>query len=206
MKKLGILGKKIAMTQIPNENRNLIPVTAVWVGENVVSQIKNKEKDGYDSCQISFEKCKKKINNSKFFHLKKNEISPHKFIKEIKEMNGFKEGDVINSSMFKEGMKVKVTGISKGKGTSGVIKRYGFKIGNMSHGAGYPHRLIGSMGGGRGTNPGIYKGKKMPGRMGNKRNTKISLIKKIDENKEIIFISGSIPGPKKGLIIIKTYK
>jgi large subunit ribosomal protein L3 len=104
---------------------------------------------------------------------------------------------------FQEGEEVKVSGISKGKGFAGVIKKYHFSRGRMTHGGGYPHRLIGSMGGGRGTNQGIPKGKKMPGRMGGKKVTQKSEIIKIDKEKQIIFLRGGIPGPRKGEIILK---
>ena len=104
---------------------------------------------------------------------------------------------------FQEGEKIKVSGISKGKGFAGVIKKYGYALGAMSHGGGYPHRLIGSMGGGRGTNQGIPKGKKMPGRMGGERVTQKSVIEKIDSENKIIFVRGAVPGPQKGLVILR---
>lgn len=116
---------------------------------------------------------------------------------------GFEIGSQIDLSLFKEGEKIKVSGTSKGKGTAGVIKRYGFTIGNKSHGGGYPHRLIGSMGGGRGTNQGIPKGKKMPGRMGHQKTTQNSIIEKIDKENQVIFLRGAVPGPKKGLVTLK---
>jgi large subunit ribosomal protein L3 len=118
-------------------------------------------------------------------------------------MVGFAVGSVLDCSLFKEGEKVKVSGFSKGKGTAGVIKRYGFTRGNMSHGGGYPHRLIGSMGGGRGTNQGVPKGKKMPGRMGNHKVTQCSVIAKIDSENQMIFLRGGVPGPRQTLIILR---
>ena len=134
-------------------------------------------------------------------HLRDN--SPKRYLREIRGMTGFKLSSSLDLSLFQEGEEVKITGNSKGKGTAGVVKRYGFKIGNMSHGGGYPHRLIGSMGGGRGTNQGIPKGKKMPGRMGNERVTQKAVIEKIDKEKQIIFVRGAVPGPKKGLVILR---
>ncbi|MDR1670512.1 MAG: 50S ribosomal protein L3 [Spiroplasmataceae bacterium] len=207
LKTIGILGKKQEMTQLPgNKNGKLNPVTALWVGENAVSQIKTEEKEGYNACQIAFSDCKEKsLNKPLLGHLKKSNLSPKKYLQEIKDMSGFEIGSQINLSLFKEGDEIKVTGTSKGKGTAGVIKRYGFKIGNKSHGGGYPHRQIGSMGGGRGTNQGVPKGKKMPGRMGHERITQNAVIEKVDLENQIIFIRGAIPGPKQGLIVLRKF-
>jgi large subunit ribosomal protein L3 len=202
MRTIGILGKKMGMTQVPLSLRGFVPVTAVWVGGNVVSQTKTAHKEGYEACQLAFEDCStKKLTKPLKGHLK--DISPKRYLREIRDMAGFELGSLIDLTLFKEGEEVKVTGNSKGKGTAGVIKRYGFKIGNMSHGGGYPHRLIGSMGGGRGTNQGIPKGKKMPGRMGNEKITQKSVIEKIDKEKQIIFVRGAVPGPKKGLVVLR---
>jgi large subunit ribosomal protein L3 len=202
MRTIGILGKKMGMTQVPLSLRGFVPVTAVWVGGNVVSQAKTAHKEGYDACQLAFEDCPaKKLTKPLKGHLK--DISPKRYLREIRDMAGFEFGSSIDLTLFKEGEKVKVTGNSRGKGTAGVVKRYGFKIGNMSHGGGYPHRLIGSMGGGRGTNQGIPKGKKMPGRMGNEKITQKSVIEKIDKEKQIIFVRGAVPGPKKGLVMLR---
>ena len=184
MKTIGILGKKMFMSQLPVISGELRPVTLVWVGGNVISQVKTTEKEGYNSCQIAF----------------------GKYFREIRDMSGLEVGSPVGFSAFREGDKIKITGTSKGKGTAGVIKRYGFSRGRMSHGGGYPHRLIGSMGGGRGTNQGIPKGKKMPGRMGNEKVTQQSVIEKIDQERQIIFLRGSVPGPNKGLIILKKVK
>jgi large subunit ribosomal protein L3 len=181
MKTIGILGKKMCMTQLPVASGKLQPVTLVWVGGNTVSQVKNEAKEGYNSCQIAF----------------------GKYLREIRDMSGLEVGSAVDFSAFGEGDKIKITGTSKGKGTAGVIKKYGFSRGRMTHGGGYPHRLIGSMGGGRGTNQGIPKGKKMPGRMGNNKVTQPSIIEKIDAERQIIFLRGAVPGPNKGLIILR---
>ena len=202
MRTIGILGKKVGMTQLPSNLKGFVPVTAVWVGGNAVSQTKTIQEEGYDACQLAFGDCStKKLTKPLKGHLK--DISPKRYLREIRDMTGFELGSSIDLTLFQEGEEVKVTGNSKGKGTAGVVKRYGFKIGNMSHGGGYPHRLIGSMGGGRGTNQGIPKGKKMPGRMGNEKNTQKSVIEKIDKENQIIFLRGAIPGPKKGLIVLR---
>jgi len=162
------------------------------------------ETDGYIACQVAFGDCSEKnLTKPLLGHLKKNKLAPKRHCCEVRDMAGFELGTLLDLDLFQEGEEVKVTGTSKGKGTAGVVKKYGFKIGNMSHGGGYPHRLIGSMGGGRGTNQGIPKGKKMPGRMGNEKVTQKSVIEKIDRENQIIFVRGAVPGPKKGLVLLK---
>ena len=205
MKTVGILGNKWQMTHILSQKEGLlIPVTPIMVSNNVVSQVKTKEKEGYDSCQIAFGDCSEKgLNKPLVSHLKKNNVSPKKHLREIRDMTGLEVGSQIDLALFQEGDKVKITGTSRGKGTAGVIKKYGYALGAMSHGGGYPHRLIGSMGGGRGTNQGVPKGKKMPSRMGNERVSQNSIIEKIDQENQIIFLRGAVPGPKKGLVILK---
>jgi len=206
MKVVGILGKKMQMTQLPNEAGELKPATPVWVGGNVVSQVKSEKGEGYNSCQIAFSDCTEKgLNKPLVGHFKKNTVPLKKHLREIRDMAGLEVGSQIDLSFFQPGDHVKITGTSKGKGTAGVIKKYGYALGAMSHGGGYPHRLIGSMGGGRGTNQGIPKGKKMPGRMGNERVTQKAIIEKIDKENQIIFVRGAVPGPKKGLIILRKF-
>ena len=205
MKAVGILGNKSQMTQIFSSRKGLlIPVTPIIVSNNVVSQVKTEEKEGYNACQIAFGDCSEKVLNKPLVgHLKKNNVSSKKHLREIRDMTGLEVGSQIDLALFQEGDKVKITGTSKGKGTAGVIKKYGYALGAMSHGGGYPHRLIGSMGGGRGTNQGVPKGKKMPGRMGNERVSQNSIIEKIDKENQIIFLRGAVPGPKRGLIILR---
>ncbi|MEG7978489.1 MAG: 50S ribosomal protein L3 [Mollicutes bacterium UO1] len=205
MKTIGMLGNKWQMTQIFSPiSGEIIPVTPILVSNNVVSQVKSESKEGYNACQISFNDCSEKsLNKPLVGHLKKNNVPPKKHLREIRGMSGFEVGSQIDLALFQEGEKIKITGTSKGKGTAGVIKKYRFTRGNMSHGGGYPHRLIGSMGGGRGTNQGIPKGKKMPSRMGNEKTTQSSVIEKIDKENQIIFVRGAVPGSKRGLIILR---
>ncbi|CAH1756396.1 12199_t:CDS:2 [Entrophospora sp. SA101] len=194
MKAIGILGKKISMTQLPVASGEFRPVTAILVSNNIIVQVKTEAKEGYNSCQIAFEDCSKKnLNKPLLGHLNKKSIPPKRHLREIRNMAGFEVGSPVDLALFQAGEKVKVSGTSKGKGTQGVIKKYGYSRGNMTHGGGYPHRLIGSMGGGRGTNQGVPKGKKMPSRMGNEKTTQKSIIEKIDKEKQIIFIRGSVP-------------
>jgi large subunit ribosomal protein L3 len=204
---LGILGRKLGMTQLPSATKNYIPVTAVLITDNWISQVKTKEKEGYDSCQLAFQDCSKKnLNKPLLGHLAQQKISPKKYIREIRDMVGFSKGSRIDTNIFCEGDKIKVTGFSKGKGFCGVIKRYGQKRGPMSHGSGY-HRGVGSLGSGRDNNR-VLKGKKMPGRMGNKKVTISNvIIKKIIPEKKIILLHGSVPGPQRNLLkLIKTIK
>ena len=205
---IGILGNKWQMTQIVSSKKGLlIPVTQIMVGNNVVSQVKTEEKDGYNSCQIAFGDCSEKnLNKPLLGHLKKNNLPSKKHLREIRDMSGLEVGSLVDLKLFQEGDRIEITGISKGKGTAGVIKRYGYALGAMSHGGGYPHRLIGSMGGGRGTNQGIPKGKKMPGRMGHEKVTQSTIIEKVDPQNQVIFVRGAVPGPKKGLVVLKKIK
>jgi len=195
---------KWTMTQIPSARGEIMPVTAVKVGDNVVSQVKTARIDGYNSCQIAFGNFSEKSSNKPLLgHLGKQNLAPKRYLREIRGMEGFEPGSTIDLSIFKEGDKIKVTGVSRGKGFAGVTKRYGFALGAMSHGGGYPHRLIGSMGGGRGSNQGVPKGKKMPGRMGTDKVTQQATVEKVDLKNQLIFIRGSVPGPRKGLLILR---
>lgn len=210
MKVIGCLGKKIRMTQIVGEiGKNMgkpVPVTAIWVGENIVAKINEKDREGYSSFQIAFEDCSKKsLNKPLLGHLDKNSILPKKHLREIKGLTGdnLMVGSSLDLSMFVPGEKLKITGITKGKGFSGVIKRYHFSRGRMSHGAGYPHRQIGSLCFGRGDGQKVLKGKKMPGQMGNKQVTKMTVVEKIDLNERIIFVRGSVPGSRNGLTVLR---
>ena len=203
MSAVGILGKKMQMTQIPVRGE-LVGVTPVGVRDNVVSQVKTEANEGYNACQIAFENCtEKNLTRPLLGHLKKSQIPLAKHLREIRDMVGFEVGSSVDLALFQEGEKVKITGTSKGKGTAGVTKKYGFALGSMSHGGGYPHRLIGSMGGGRGTNQGVPKGKKMPGHLGNERVTvRNLLVVKILPEKQVILVKGAVPGNKEGLVTL----
>ena len=205
MEKIGILAEKSGMTQIPDSHGEFKGVTSLKVKSNLVSQVKTEVREGYNSCQIASGDCsEKRLAKPLLGHLKKKNLPPKKHLREIRDMKGFEVGSEIDLTFFRVGEKVKVSGISKGKGTAGVIKRYHFAGGNKSHGGGPVHRHMGSASGGRGTNQGIPKGKKMPGRMGHEKVTQKSVIEKIDLAKQIIFLRGGVPGPKKGLIILET--
>jgi len=200
----GILGKKIGMTQIFDEEGQAIPVTVIEAKPNVVVQKKTVEIDGYNAIQIGFEDIKEhKLNKPLLGHFKKVGVSPKRYLKEIRteDVEKYEVGQEIKVDIFKKGEKVDVVGTSKGKGFAGAIKRWNFSRGPMSHGSRY-HRRPGSLGS---TDPArVFKGRKLPGRMGGERVTIRNLeIVKVDPEKNMLLIKGSVPGPKKGLVLIK---
>ena len=200
-----ILGKKIGMSQIYDDN-SLIPVTVVEAGPCIVVQRKVKEKDGYNAVQLGFEEVKEtRVNKPKLGHFRKAKVSPRRYLKEfrVEDIGGLKVGDMIKVGVFKEGDLVDVAGVSKGKGFAGVVKRYGFKGGPASHGAKQWHRRPGSIG--ASSDPSrVFKGKKMPGRMGSEKVTARNLkLVKIDEKLNLLLIEGSLPGRKGGFVAIK---
>ncbi len=201
----GILGKKVGMTQVFTKEGKLIPVTVVEVEPNVVTQIKTVEKDGYVAVQLATCTKRAKLSNKpEQGHAKKAGTEPKRFLREIRGVNAedYTLGQVINVDIFEEGEIVDVTGVSKGKGYQGVIKRHNQSRGPMGHGSQY-HRGVGSLGTMRPMH--VLKGKKLPGQMGNVQRTVQNLeIIAIDTENSLILIKGNVPGPKKSLVIIKT--
>ncbi len=201
----GILGKKVGMTQVFTKDGKLIPVTVIEVEPNVVTQIKTVEKDGYVAIQLGTDTKREKLSNKpEQGHAKKAGTEPKRFLREIRGVNAedYTLGQVINVDIFEEGEIVDVTGISKGKGYQGVIKRHNQSRGPMGHGSQY-HRGVGSLGTMRPMH--VLKGKKLPGQMGNVQRTVQNLeIVSIDTENNLILIKGNVPGPKKSLVIIKT--
>lgn len=201
-----LLGKKIGMTQIFDEEGLSIPVTVIKAGPCVVVQKKTMENDGYTALKLGFEDIpEKNINKPKLGEFKKYKIASKRYIKEFRttDIDKYKNGQEIKvSDMFAHGDHVDVTGISKGKGFQGVIKRYGLSRGRETHGSTY-HRRVGSMG--AGSDPGrVFKGKKLPGHMGRDRVTVQNLdVVKVDGEKDLLLLRGSVPGAKGGLLIIK---
>lgn len=200
-----IIGKKIGMTQIFNQDGVAIPVTVIEAGPCPVIQKKNKERDGYEAVQVAFDQIdEKKVNRPIKGHYKKSGLTTQRFLRELKLSNSaiLEIGSVIKCDIFKEGDKVDVQGTSKGHGFSGTIKRWNFHTGPMAHGSGY-HRGVGSMGA-NSTPSKVIKNKKMPGQYGNDTVTVQNLeIVKILNDKNLILVKGSIPGSKGGLVIIK---
>lgn len=201
----GILGKKRGMTQVFTKDGKLIPVTVVEVEPNVVTQIKTVAKDGYDAIQLATETVREKVSNKpKMGHTKKVNTEPKRFLREIRgvNVNDYTLGQIVSVDIFSEGEMVDVTGISKGKGFQGVIKRHNQSRGPMGHGSQY-HRGVGSLGTMLPMH--VLKGKKMPGQMGNVKRTVQNLeIVSIDKENSVILIKGNVPGPKKSLVIIRT--
>ena len=195
-----ILGKRIEMSQKFQDDGTVVPVTLIQAGPCVVSQLKNKEKDGYEAVQIGFG-AKKRVNKPLKGHLK--DLGDFRYLREfpVDKSSDYKKGQNIDISIFKTGDKVKVTGITKGKGFQGVVKRYGFKGSPASHGHKDQLRMPGSAGA---TGPQrVLKGKKMPGRMGGDRQTTKNLeVVEVDKEKNIIAIKGAVPGARNGLVLI----
>ena len=201
----GILGRKIGMTQVFTESGKLIPVTAVYVEPNVVTQIKTKENDGYEAIQLGFDTKREKLaTKASAGHTAKANTTPKRFFREIKgvDINDYTVGQEVKADIFVAGEVVDVTGTTKGKGFQGVIKRHGQSRGPMGHGSHY-HRRPGSMGTMRPMR--VFKGKKLPGHMGTLTVTIQNLeVVAVDIENNVILIKGNIPGPKKGLVIIKS--
>ena len=203
--KKAIIGKKVGMTQIFDEKGNVVPVTVIEAGPCNVVQIKTVETDGYNAIQLGYGDVKEyKVNKPERGHFKKAEVNPQKHLREFKvsDVNSYKVGDVITVDTFSEGDIVDVQGISKGKGFQGVIKRHGQHRGPMGHGSMY-HRRPGSMG--ATSTPGrVFKGKKLPGRMGSDKITIQNLrVVKVDLDKNVILVKGSVPGNKGSILKIK---
>ena len=197
----GILGKKVGMTQIFSAEGVLVPVTVIDVTPNVVLQKKTAETDGYQAVQLGFLD-KKNVTKPEVGHAAKANTNPKRFVKEFagEEMMAFEVGQEVKANIFVEGEIVDVTGTSKGKGYAGAIKRHNFSRGPMAHGSGY-HRGIGSMGSIDAAR--VKKGKKMAGRLGGETVTVQNLeVVKIDLEKNVILIKGSVPGANKSFVVI----
>ena len=201
----GILGRKKGMTEVFTTDGKLIPVTVIEVEDNVVSQIKTNETDGYEAIQLAtVEKKESRSNKPEMGHLKKANTTPKRFLKEIRgvDVNAYALGDVLKADVFAAGEMVDVTGISKGKGFQGVIKRHNQHRGPMSHGSQY-HRGVGSMG--TLLPMRVLPGKKLPGHMGHEQVTIQNLeVISVDLENNVILIKGSVPGPKNSLVLVKT--
>jgi large subunit ribosomal protein L3 len=204
----GILGRKLGMTQIFDAAGNLVPVTVVECTPNVVLQQKTVEHDGYQATQLGFmDKREKLANKPEKGHAAKANTAPKRFIKEFRfdtlgnELATLSVGQEVKCDIFNEGDQIDVTGTSKGKGYAGTIKRYNARRLRMSHGVSACHREVGSMGPIKGN----MKGKHMPGHLGHERVTIQNLvIVKVDTDRNIVLVRGNVPGPKKGLVEIKT--
>lgn len=199
-----IMGIKIGMTQIFDENDKAVPVTIVEAGPCTVLQKKNSETDGYSAIQVGFYNLKEKqVNKPARGHFKKANVKPLRYIKEfrVKDIEAYEIGQELKADQFNSGDIVDVVGTSKGKGFAGAVKRHNFARGSMGHGSKY-HRRPGSL---AAKGPArVFKGRKLPGHLGRERVTVQGLkVVKVYPERNLILIKGSIPGPRKGLVIIK---
>ncbi|AFH81145.1 50S ribosomal protein L3 [Listeria monocytogenes] len=201
----GILGRKVGMTQVFTENGELIPVTVIEAAQNVVLQKKTVETDGYEAVQIGFEDKRAILSNKpEQGHVAKANTTPKRSIREFRDVNldEYEIGAEVKVDVFAEGDIIDATGVSKGKGFQGVIKRHGQSRGPMAHGSRY-HRRPGSMGPVAPNR--VFKNKLLPGRMGGEQITIQNLeIVKVDVEKNVLLVKGNVPGAKKALVQIKT--
>lgn len=201
----GILGRKIGMTQVFGTNGKLVPVTVIEVNPNVVTQVKTLENDGYEAIQLGYETIREKLaTKASVGHSKKANTAPKRFLREIKgvDISTYTLGQEVNADLFEAGEIVDVTGISKGKGYQGVIKKNNQHRGPMGHGSKY-HRGVGSLG--TMLPKRVLPGKALPGHMGSEQVTIQNLeIIKVDMEDNCILVKGSVPGPNKSLVIIKS--
>ncbi|GAA3343834.1 MULTISPECIES: 50S ribosomal protein L3 [Bacteria] len=201
----GILGRKIGMTQVFAENGDLIPVTVIEATPNVVLQKKTVETDGYEAIQVGFEDKRVKLSNKpQQGHVAKANTAPKRFIREFRNVNveEYEVGQEVKVEIFAEGDVIDVTGVTKGKGFQGVIKRHGQSRGPMAHGSRY-HRRPGSMGPVAPNR--VFKQKKLPGQMGGNVVTIQNLeVVKVDTDRNLLLVKGNVPGSKKALVTVKT--
>jgi len=200
----GLIGKKVGMTQIFDQDGNAVPITLIEAGPCFVTQVRCVDRDGYSAVQLGFEKVEdRKLSGGEKGHLKKNEIPLLRHLREFRTKTiDVKEGDVLDVGQFAVGNHVDVIGFSKGRGFAGAVKRYGFRGGPKTHGQSDRTRAPGSHG--SGTTPGrVYKGSRGPGHMGNARITSQNIeVAFVDVEKNLLGINGSVPGPKGGLVVI----
>ncbi|MBA9001303.1 MULTISPECIES: 50S ribosomal protein L3 [Thermomonospora] len=202
----GVLGEKLGMTQVFDDEGRIVPVTVVQAGPCVVTQIRTPDKDGYSAVQIGYGQVDpRKVNKPRSGHFAKAGVTPRRYLVELRTDDAaeYTLGQEITVEVFEAGQKIDVTGTSKGKGTAGVMKRHGFRGLGASHGTQRKHRSPGSIGGC--ATPGrVFKGLRMAGRMGNVRKTVQNLtIHAIDADKGLLLIKGAVPGPNGGLVLVR---
>jgi large subunit ribosomal protein L3 len=203
----GILGTKLGMTQVFDENNRVVPVTVVQAGPNVVTQIRTRENDGYVAVQLAYGAVDpRRVNKPRTGHFAKAGVTPRRHLVELRTADAaeYTVGQEITAEVFEAGAQVDVVGTSKGKGTAGVMKRHGFKGLGASHGTQRKHRSPGSIGGC--ATPGrVFKGLRMAGRMGVARVTTQNLtVHRVDTERGLLLIKGAVPGPKGGLLLVKS--
>ena len=203
----GILGTKLGMTQVFDENNRVVPVTVVRAGPCVVTQIRTQEADGYTAVQLAFGAVDpRRVNKPETGHFSKAGVTPRRHLVELRtsDANSYQLGQEVTAEVFETGAVVDVVGTTKGKGTAGVMKRHGFHGLGASHGVQRKHRSPGSIGGC--ATPGrVFKGLKMAGRMGHARVTNQNLtVHRVDADSGLLLIKGAVPGPKGGLVLVKS--
>ncbi len=201
----GLIGRKVGMTQIFDDDGIAFPVTLIEAGPCYVTQVKTVEKDGYSAVQLGFNEVKpKRLTGGQMGHLGRNDLPPLKVLREFRTSKpDVAEGDTLKADVFEAGERVDVVGTSKGRGFAGVVKRYHFNGGPKTHGQSDRLRRPGSLA--AGTTPGrVFKGKRGPGRMGNDRVTSANVrVVLVDPERNLLAVDGSVPGPKGGMVIIK---
>jgi large subunit ribosomal protein L3 len=202
----GLLGRKIGMTQIFDDNGAALPITVIEAGPCYVTQVRDVETDGYTAVQLGFGEIKpKRLTGGQLGHLKRNDLPPLRYLREFRTKKDaeINPGDPVSVTVFEKGDHVDVIGTSKGRGFAGVVKRHGFAGGPKTHGQSDRQRAPGSIGATSGTAR-VFKGKRMPGHMGNRRVTTQNLkVVLVDEERNLIGVRGAVPGPKGGLLVIK---
>jgi large subunit ribosomal protein L3 len=203
----GVLGTKLGMTQVWDENGKLVPVTVVQTDSNVITQVRSVENDGYDAVQIAYGQIDpRKVSKPLKGHFEKAGVTPRRHLAELRTSDAadYTVGQELDASVFEAGQKVDVVGTTKGKGTAGVMKRHGFAGVSASHGAHRNHRKPGSIGGA--STPGrVFKGLRMAGRMGNVRTSVQNLtVHAVDVEKGLVLVKGAVPGPKGGLVLVRS--
>jgi large subunit ribosomal protein L3 len=202
----GLIGKKLGMTQVYDEKEELVPVTVVAAGPCPVVQVRTEKTDGYTALQLAFDEIpERKLNKPEMGHFAKASVQAHRVLKEFRLDDGgeYEVGQVLDVSQFEVGDELKVTGTSKGKGFAGVMKRHNFHGKGATHGTPDRARHGGSIG--QGTSPGkVWKGKKMPGHMGNVRVTVKGLsVVRIDSERNLLFVKGAVPGGVNGYLVLR---
>lgn len=203
----GILGTKLGMTQVFDDNNRIVPVTVVQAGPCVVTQVRTPGNDGYSAVQLAFGAIDpRKVNKPVSGHFAKAGVTPRRHLVELRTTDAgeYEVGQELTAEVFEAGAVVDVVGTTKGKGTAGVMKRHGFHGLSSSHGTQRKHRSPGSIGG-CATPARVFKGLRMAGRMGNERVTMQNLtVHRVDSDTGLLLIKGAVPGPKGGLVLVKT--
>ncbi|MFV0285272.1 50S ribosomal protein L3 [Demequina sp. NBRC 110057] len=202
-----LLGTKLGMTQVWDDEGRVVPVTVVQVDTNVVTQVRNVERDGYEAVQLAFGTVDpRRVTNPLKGHFEAAGVTPRRHVAEVRTADAadYSLGQELTAEVFEAGQKVDVTGTTKGKGTAGVMKRHGFAGVGASHGAHRNHRKPGSIGGAS-TPSRVFRGLKMAGRMGNDRKTVQNLtVHSVDAEKGLLLVKGAVPGNKGGVVLIRS--